>query len=243
MSKNVDGFRYSVFLHKDRGGKLKVEPVWDWNLSFGNADYWGGQFTTQWYHSHLRPNEISWYRRLRQDPEFAQQCADRWSQLRTNEFSIPRLHKRIDEIAKGLEEAQQRNFDRWRIMGERVHANSYVGRNYADEVGWMKRWIRDRINWIDKQFLSAPKAVVNEPASTPNRTLVFERTGGTIYYTLDGSDPREIGGKISPKAKSYSGPVPLNERDKVFARTLQSDAWSAPSVIQGSSRVQAASLK
>ena len=77
MSKNVDGFRYSVFLHKDRGGKLKLEPVWDWNLSFGNADYYGGASTYQWYNTHLRSTEISWYRRLRQDPDFMQRCVDR----------------------------------------------------------------------------------------------------------------------------------------------------------------------
>lgn len=28
MSKNVDGFRYSAFITKDRGGKLKTEPPW-----------------------------------------------------------------------------------------------------------------------------------------------------------------------------------------------------------------------
>ncbi len=243
MSKNVDGFRYSVFLHKDRGGKLKVEPVWDWNLSFGNADYYGGQYTTQWYHAHLRPNEISWYRRLRQDPEFAQRCVDRWSQLRTNEFSGERIHRRIDELAQQLQEAQQRNFDRWGIMGDRVHANWYVGRTYKDEVTWMKRWIKDRLTWIDKQFVATPRAVINEPASTPNRTLVFQNTEGTIYYTIDGSDPRQLGGKISPKAKAYAGPVPVASAAKICARALQTDSWSAPTVLQTGTEVRAASLR
>ena len=243
MSKNVDGFRYSVFLHKDRGGKLKVDPVWDWNLSFGNADYYGGQYTSQWYHSHLRPTEISWYRRLRQDPEFAQQCVDRWGQLRTNIFSTTRLHKRIDEIARELQEAQQRNFDRWGIMGERVHANSYVGRTYRDEVTYMKRWIGDRLAWIDNQFLPAPKPAIKEPASTPNRTLVFENSSGTIYYTLDGSDPRAPGGKVAPGAKTYSGPIALTSASRIVARAFQSEAWSSPSSIEmGGSHVESAAL-
>ena len=42
LSKNVDGFRYSCYMFKDRGGKLRVEPIWDWNLSFGNANYHQG---------------------------------------------------------------------------------------------------------------------------------------------------------------------------------------------------------
>ena len=48
LSKNVDGFRYSAFLTKDRGGKLKPEPPWDWNRSFGNANYYGGGTPRGW---------------------------------------------------------------------------------------------------------------------------------------------------------------------------------------------------
>jgi len=33
----LTGFRFSTFFAKDRGGKIKMGPVWDWNLSFGNA--------------------------------------------------------------------------------------------------------------------------------------------------------------------------------------------------------------
>ncbi|PYM15511.1 MAG: hypothetical protein DME18_04090, partial [Verrucomicrobia bacterium] len=42
MSKNIDGYRLSNYLHKDRLGKLKMDPIWDWNLSFGNANYANG---------------------------------------------------------------------------------------------------------------------------------------------------------------------------------------------------------
>lgn len=39
LTKNIDGYRLSTFLHKDTSGKLKMGPIWDFNLSFGNADY------------------------------------------------------------------------------------------------------------------------------------------------------------------------------------------------------------
>jgi len=38
VTKNVDGFRFSTFFHKDRGGKIRMGPLWDWNLSFGNCN-------------------------------------------------------------------------------------------------------------------------------------------------------------------------------------------------------------
>ncbi len=50
----------------------------------------------------------------------------------------------------------------------------------------------------------------------------------TIYYTLDGSDPRQRGGAISPAAFNYSvaGPPVLEENARIQARTFASGKWS-----------------
>ena len=53
-------------------------------------------------------------------------------------------------------------------------------------------------------------------------------SSGTIYYTLDGSDPRNPGGGISGSAISYSGPFTLSSG--VFtlnARVRRNGNWSA----------------
>ena len=151
MSKNVDGFRYSAFLTKDRGGKLKLEPPWDWNRAFGNANYYDGWQTKGWYWPRLRPNEISWYHRLQDDPEFRRRCAARWIELRKDVFDPQRINRRIDELASELSEAQQRNFQRWPVLGRQVTCNYYVGHSFQDEVRWLKKWIERRIAWIDGQ--------------------------------------------------------------------------------------------
>lgn len=155
VSKNVDGFRYSSYLTKDRGGKLKTEPPWDWNRSFGNANYYGGWQPNNWYWTYLRPSEIGWYRRLSQDPAFAQRCADRWFELRKHVLNPDIIKARIDQLAAELNEAQKRNFQRWPILGEQVTCNYYVGNSYEDEVRWLKSWIDRRIAWIDGQMASA----------------------------------------------------------------------------------------
>ena len=55
------GRRYNAddVFAKDRGGKLQPGPPWDWNPAFGNANYYGGGQTSDWYSSRLRDNEIS----------------------------------------------------------------------------------------------------------------------------------------------------------------------------------------
>jgi spore coat protein CotH len=153
MSKNVDGFRYSAYVTKDRDEKLKPGPPWDWNRAFGNANYYGGNKTSGWYWGVLRPNEISWHHRLREDPAYVRQSAARWLELRKTVFETRSITRLIDEIAADLEEPQGRNFERWPILGQHVSSNSYVGDSYRDEVRWLKKWIEDRVAWIDKQVV------------------------------------------------------------------------------------------
>ena len=52
-------------------------------------------------------------------------------------------------------------------------------------------------------------------------------SGGTIYYTLDGSDPRLPGGGVSPGALVYSAPIVISENSNLKARALISTNWSA----------------
>ncbi|MBL9129437.1 MAG: lamin tail domain-containing protein [Verrucomicrobiales bacterium] len=49
----------------------------------------------------------------------------------------------------------------------------------------------------------------------------------TIYFTLDGTDPRRPGGAVSSTARRYTTPVSLAESATVKARVLDNGAWSA----------------
>jgi hypothetical protein len=230
LTKNVDGIRFSNFLHKDRGGKIKMDPIWDWNLSFGNANGKQGWLPENWYWPQLGDSEYLWFRRLFQDPDFEQRYVDRWGVLRTNIFASSNLLARVDELAKVLQEPQARNFKRWPILGRFVNPNYYVGQSYEDEIRWMKDWIRARMVWVDKQFLPAPSFSLKEGSKdSPARLTVRARTG-KIYYTLDGTDPRSPGGEVSARAHPYGSPLPLGESSQVFARARDGDRWSSPTV-------------
>lgn len=58
--------------------------------------------------------------------------------------------------------------------------------------------------------------------------LSMSAPAGTIYYTLDGSDPRLFGGSVSPAAKTYTGAVPISSSLNVKSRVRNSSGvWSA----------------
>ena len=61
----------------------------------------------------------------------------------------------------------------------------------------------------------------------PGFELEMSATRGDVYYTLDGSDPRLIGGKVSPVANKYTEPVRLDKTYVVKTRVLFEGEWSA----------------
>ena len=221
LTKNVDAFRYSAFLHKPRGGKITMGPAWDWNLSLGNADYYEGEETSGWYYENLRDTEISWIYRLRQDPDYMQRSIDRWAELRRDVFATDKILARVDAIRNQLQGSQERNFRRWPVLGRQIKPNYYVGPTFDAEVNWMKLWIKDRLTWIDRQYPSVPR--LSEKGGK-----VTLSGSGDIYYTLDGSDPRASGGSSAKGAKKYDGPITIDRETKLTARTRRSSTWSGP---------------
>jgi hypothetical protein len=154
LLKEIDGYRLSTFMHKDRGGKLVMGPLWDFNLSIGNADYFEGWRPDGWYYPLISQTEYlnGWYNGLFVDPGFKARYTERWWQLRRGHFSNDSLKARIDHNASLLKEAQQRNFIRWPVLNTYVWPNWFWGPTYASEISWMTNWLMHRTNWIDGQF-------------------------------------------------------------------------------------------
>ncbi|MDB6030683.1 MAG: hypothetical protein JWM16_1021 [Verrucomicrobiales bacterium] len=230
-TKNVDGFRFSDFFYKNRGGKIRNAPIWDWNLSFGNANGKQGWLAENWMWPQLDNKEYTWYRRLFDDPDFGQRYVDRWADLRTNVLATVNVLGRIDEMATLLQESQKRNFEKWPILGRNVNPNYFVGSSFDEEINYMKKFIQTRLEWITKQFPEVPR--VSSRGGGQNVELA-SGSDGQIYFTTDGTDPRASGGNPSPTAKAYSGAVPLGAGSKLMARLRQENRWSSPLAYQAS---------
>jgi hypothetical protein len=221
VTKNVDAFRFSTFYYKDRNGLLKMGPVWDWNLSFGNADGKQGYMPRNWLWPQLDDQQYSWFRRLFEDPDFGQRYVDRWQQLRATVFATTNVLSRIDALAAHLDESQKRNFRRWDILGRDVSPNYFVGESYEEEIRWMKNWASNRLDWIEAQFPAAPVAKAGDKIE-----LSSASPAGKIFFTMNGVDPRAVGGKPSSDAQQYSMPIALPGNAALYARTLIDTRWS-----------------
>ena len=158
LSNNVDGFRLSTYLHKDRDEKLMIGPIWDFNLSFGNADYCGGERYDVWLHKFNErcPGDFwnipFWWDRLLEDQKFVDKLKLRWNDLRSNTLSNINIIQMINNYYTFLNnetDIVEKNFYKWRILGIYIWPNSFIGNNYDQEINFLKIWIENRLNWLD----------------------------------------------------------------------------------------------
>ncbi|MFH1198094.1 MAG: CotH kinase family protein [bacterium] len=174
FSKNVDAYRLSTYLHKDRDSgdpKLKLGPVWDFNHSFGNCDYDEAYNTTGWevmyrnWSDYLTP---FWFRNLFTDPVFYNNFIRRWNEVKNTLFNLTTINAFIDEKANYLSDAADRNFEKWPVLGTYVWPNYFVGNSYEEEIEYFKSWISDRWNWMNS-FL--PSTFASVEWTTHNETI------------------------------------------------------------------------
>ena len=157
LANNVDAYRLSTYITKDKNGKLKMGPVWDFNFSLGNANYCSSGETNVWAYTFNErcgnhDQQVPfWWAKLLQDPSFVNQLQKRWTKLREDEFSEDVLTEMIDEYTELLTSsgAVDRNFDTWKILGTQQTANNFVGETHQEEISYLKDWISDRLSWLD----------------------------------------------------------------------------------------------
>lgn len=157
ISKNVDGYRLSTFMNKERdskGGKIRMGPVWDYDIAWHNANYCEGDLATGWAYQFPCPDDYwqvpFWWSRLLEDPRYKNNLACRWHDLRQNILSNSWFDNYIDSISGQLMEAQVRNFTQWNILGIYVWPNPWpYPSTYQGEINSLKSWMHDRLNWLD----------------------------------------------------------------------------------------------
>lgn len=181
LLKNNDAvFFSSVFLYKQRGDKLKMGPLWDFDIAAGNIDFNGNDNPEGWW-----VRQASWFSRLFSDPAFERKAYAFWRIHREQ------LERTINEVINShtakLTLSQQINFMKWPILGTYVWPNAVVTGSYDGEVNYLKSWMRDRINWIDAQ-VGPPTINLISPADggemLPSRKVLRWSKGGSAKETL-----------------------------------------------------------
>ena len=168
------------------------------------------------------------YRALKESPEFRLVFADRINKHFFNGGALTqeRLTARLDELREEIQPVM------------RFTINQSVNDNSLED------WIDDRERLMIKSDGQYEKeglwGEIQAPTIRPHGGVVeaglevklsagslFTPQPGVIYYTTDGSDPRELGGAIGGTALSYddTGAFTLSSNTTISTRVLDEDAW------------------
>ena len=159
LSRNVDGYRLSTYLHKNKNlsdGRIKAGPIWDFDLAFQNADYCDGSLISGWAYkfNFVCPSDGAglipfWWDRLMLDTAFVSSLRCRWIDLRKTVLSEQNINKLIDSADLVTTEARTRHFAKWNLSGIQWWRGINPIRSYEEERDAMKAWIKQRAEWID----------------------------------------------------------------------------------------------
>lgn len=233
LGKNADGLRYSTYMHKTRNGKLSMGPIWDFDRSVdSNGD---GRDDNPLGWTALRSDGVEsdyinytlarhWWGLLFENADFWQAWIDRWQELRLDLFSDSHIEDMLNKMAEEVAEARARDIAKWGFP-IRTGSNGLDGTQQG-EVNYMKWWLAERMDWIDSQLIPAPVlSMESAPISESFQLTLTSPSGDSIYYTLDGTDPRAAGGALSENAMLYGGPIMIIPSTKILARAWTEESW------------------
>jgi hypothetical protein len=204
FASNVDGYQFSTYYHKDRGGKLRAGPIWDFNLTYGNDLFlWGfnRSFTNVWQFNDGGNVGPEYWRNLFANATFKCYLSKRWNELiapgKPLNYNV--LTGIIDGIKSKIAEAVARDVARW---GQ--------SENQTTNINNMKDWIQKRITWISSNIgsysacenIAVPSLVISAINYNPPVTVSYQAdslefvrisNAGNATVNLTGIYFRELG--------------------------------------------------
>ena len=152
---NTDTY-WSVYMYKDAAdGKLYTGPVWDYDLAFEN-DYRTYPINNLWDYIYASNGSVASEavrqmvtRIVKEDPQAKERLIELW-EAACNEGGLKNLNAVVDQNAELLQEAQELNFKRWKILNQHVHMNFQALGSYDKEVQTVKKYIDGRLEKFDE---------------------------------------------------------------------------------------------
>ncbi len=142
ISKTNDAkFQSSVYMNMVPEERLKMGPVWDFDISFGNIDYNGNESVEGFW-----IKQVVWISRLFEDPNFVANIKSRFNYFYDNRNT---LYNQIKSNCSYLYNSQDENYSKWPTLGIQVWPNYKWFDTYDEEVNYLINWLDSRLEWLN----------------------------------------------------------------------------------------------
>jgi hypothetical protein len=188
ITSNADTYVFSTYFHKDRGGKLRAGPIWDYNLTFGNdlGFMWGSFFdrshTDVWQFEYENQGAYFW-KELFADPTFKCYLSKRFNEVtKTGEsLNYEYIAGLIDNTVAYISEAVVRENQRWNTIDD-----------FSGEITNLKSWLQQRIEWMKNNlgdfsscnYIETPSLVISKIHYNPKETASFPESDDLEFIEI-----------------------------------------------------------
>ncbi len=157
FAMNWDSMKNSVFVYKDVDSVAKLSPVWDFDWAYGNANMYGidtdvkkGWHTTNEYFTREQSYQsLQWNRYLVKDPFFLHKAYTRYLEIRDTYIEdIIKDGGLIDSYKELYQNAGLKDDAKWSQTWYYPGAETNLVATRS-----LKSFIKNRVNWLDKQFV------------------------------------------------------------------------------------------
>ena len=142
ISKTNDAnFYSSVYMNIVPEEQLKMGPVWDFDISFGNINYNDNESVEGFW-----IKQVVWISRLFEDPNFVADIKSRFNYFYDNRNT---LYNQIKSNCSYLYNSQDENYSKWPTLGIQVWPNYKWFDTYDEEVNYLINWLDSRLEWLN----------------------------------------------------------------------------------------------
>lgn len=142
LASNVDAYQYSTYFHKDRDGKLRAGPIWDFNLTYNNdlPGWWEIRSKTNvWQFSNNDNEGAKFWTDLFNSSTYKCYMSKRWNALTSTgqPLNYASMVSFIDNTVSTISEAQVRDNQKWGTVSD-----------FTSEINKVKTFLSSRILWM-----------------------------------------------------------------------------------------------
>lgn len=156
ITKNVSS-KANWYMTYEKNGKLKLGPLWDYDLAFGNTP-WGieaNNIPDFWV------NELPWFNRFLKDSTFVEKAAKRFEYFYNQKEAV---FNEIDKTSQFLNYTVIDNNILWDVLDSNSNDAEEILGSYNNHVSKLKIWLEKRFEWLHKHFNENISVCNNENA-------------------------------------------------------------------------------
>jgi len=155
ITKNVDINFGSLYFVKETGQPLRMSPLWDFDISLGNGDYFPSQAEGHWgwvdYWEDFDNNNNMFFTRLMEIPTFRYQFVTRLNDFKNR--VLPILNNWLDDNHDNWIANSERNLQKWPLElcdGPwcPIPEDQRAFETYEQHLDFVKNYINERTDWM-----------------------------------------------------------------------------------------------